>query len=291
MKHELDLSQRTRSSRREFLARGAQGVAALGCLAGGLRAEPFGIPAGFQTYPIAKEFVADVDGALRQLAAIGYRVAETCSPPGYAQFKPLMSLTPAELRKKFNAAGIVCESCHYGFRELQENLPDRIAYARELGLKQMIIASFGLPKDATLADWRKAADDSNKLGAETLKAGIQLGFHNHGMELVELEGVLIFDELIRTFDPALVKMQCQIVNVAGAGMDPVSFIKKYPGRFLSLHLADRSSEGKQAPVGKGTIDWKGVFTAMRAAGMQNYYVEMNMDALRESYPYLHSLRL
>jgi sugar phosphate isomerase/epimerase len=155
----------------------------------------------------------------------------------------------------------------------------------------MIIASFGLPKDAKLADWRKAAADSNKLGAETLKAGIQLGFHNHGMELVELEGVMIFDELIRTLDPKLVKMQCQIVNVAGAGMDPVSFIKKYPGRFLSLHLADRSVEGKQAPVGKGSIDWKGVFTAMKAGGMQNYYVEMNMEALRDSYPYLHALKV
>ena len=128
----------------------------------------------------------------------------------------MLSLTPVELRQKFSQAGIVCESSHYQFRELQEFLPDRIAYARELGLKQMIIASFGLPKDATLADWRKAAEDANKLGARTLKAGIQLGFHNHGMELVELEGVLIFDELIRTFDPDLVKMQCQVVNVAGA---------------------------------------------------------------------------
>ncbi|MCC7173694.1 MAG: sugar phosphate isomerase/epimerase [Bryobacterales bacterium] len=279
----------TLASRREFLARGARGAAALGCLAGRAPAAPFGLPIGFQTYPIAKEFVADVDGTLRQLAAIGYRAAETCSPPGYAQFKPLLSLSAAELRQKFTAAGIVCDSCHYGLRELQENLADRIAYARELGLKQMIIASFGLPKNATLADWRKAAADSNKLGAETLKAGIQLGFHNHGMELVELEGVLIFDELIRTFDPKLVKMQCQIVNVAGAGMDPVSFIKKYPGRFLSLHLADRTAEGRQAPVGKGSIDWKGVFAAMRAGGMQNYYVEMNMEALQESCPYLQAL--
>ena len=281
----------TGTSRREFLARSAQGVAALGCLAEGLRADPFGIPVGFQTYPIAKAFVADVDGTLAQLAAIGYRVAETCSPASYGEFKPLLALTAAELRQKFAKAGIVCDSSHYQFRELQESLPDRIAYARALGLKQMIISSFGLPKNATLADWRKAATESNKIGAETLKAGIPLGFHNHGMELVELEGVLIFDELIRTFDPALVKVQCQIVNVAGAGMDPVSFIKKYPGRFCSLHLADRSVEGKQAPVGKGSIDWKGVFTAMKAGGMQNYFVEMNMDALKESYPYLHALKL
>ena len=279
------------TSRREFVIRSAQGLAALGCLAREVRAEPFGMPAGFQTYPIAKEFVADVDGTLQQLAAIGYRAAETCSPTGYGNYKPLLSLTAAELRQKFTKAGIVCESCHYQFRELQEYLPDRIAYARELGLKQMIIASFSMPKSATLAEWRKAAADANKIGAETLKAGIQLGFHNHGMELVELEGVLIFDELVRTFDPKLVKIQCQVVNVLGAGMDPVSFIKKYPDRFVSLHLADRSAEGRQAPVGRGLIDWKGVFAAMKAGGMKNYYVEMNMEALTESYPYLHALSL
>ena len=50
------------TSRREFLTRSTQGVAALGCLAGKLRADPFGMPVGFQTYPIAKTFVADVDG-------------------------------------------------------------------------------------------------------------------------------------------------------------------------------------------------------------------------------------
>jgi sugar phosphate isomerase/epimerase len=111
------------------------------------------------------------------------------------------------------------------------------------------------------------------------------------MELVELEGALIFDEMMKRLDPKLVKMQCQVVNVVGAGLDPVKFITKYPGRFLSLHLADRTTDGKQAPVGKGSIDWKAVFTAMKAAGMQNYYVEMSMDALKESYPFLHSLRI
>jgi hypothetical protein len=94
-----------RTSRREFLTRSAPGAAVLGCLAAKLRGDPFGMPVGFQTYPIAKTFVADVDGTLQQLAAIGYRAAETCSPAGYGEFKPLLSLTPAELRQKFAKAG------------------------------------------------------------------------------------------------------------------------------------------------------------------------------------------
>ncbi len=248
------------------------------------------MPAGFQTYPIAKTFVADVDGTLQQLAAIGYRSVETCSPPGYKDlFGPLISMRPSELRERFRKAGLVCDSSHYQFGELKESLPDRLAYAKELGLQQMIISSFGLPKSATMDDWRRACDDANRIGAQTQKAGMPLGFHNHGMELAQIDGVLIFDEMMRRLDPALVKMQCQIVNVVGAGLDPVAFITKYPGRFISLHLADQTAEKRQAPVGKGAIDWKKVFAAMKTGGMRNYYVEMNMDALKESIPFLRGL--
>lgn len=255
-----------------------------------LAADPLGLPLGFQVYPIAKEFVADVPGTLKTLAALGYRSVEMCSPPGYKNlFGPLMEMSGSELRRRFQDAGMVCESSHYQFSELKQNLPERIEYAKQLGLKQMIIASFGLPQKATLDDWRRAAEEANPIGEQTRKAGLQLGFHNHGMELQQLDGVLIYDELIRRLDGNLVKMQCQLVDVVRAGMDPAAFLRKYSGRFVSLHLADRTAEGKPAPVGKGVIDWKAVFQAARQAGVQNYYVEMNMEALRESAPYLRSL--
>lgn len=275
-------------TRRELLAKTAPALAAV--RSWGLRAEPFGMPLGFQTYPIAKEFVADVEGTLKELAAIGYRSVEMCSPPGYKNlFGPLMELKASELKKRFQDAGMVCESSHYQFSELKQNLSERMEYAKQLGMRQMIIASFGLPQKAPLDDWRRAADDANRIGEETRKAGLQLGFHNHGGELQQLEGVLIYDELIRRLDGNLVKMQCQVVDVFRAGMDPAAFLRKYPGRFISLHLADRTAEGKQAPVGKGAIDWKQVFLAARDSGMRNYYVEMSMAPLRESGPYLKSL--
>lgn len=276
-------------TRREFLKTKLTLLSGLATSAR-LTADPLGLPLGFQVYPIAKEFVADVPATLKTLAALGYRSVEMCSPPGYKSlFGPLMEMKGSELRKRFEDAGMVCESSHYQFSELKQDLPERIEYAKELGMKQMIIASLGLPQKATLDDWRRAADDANPIGEQIRKAGLQLGFHNHGMELQQLDGVLIYDELIRRFDRNLVKMQCQLVDVARAGMDPAAFLRKYPGRFISLHLADRSPEGKPAPVGKGALDWKAIFQAARDAGVRNYYVEMNMDALKESAPYLKSL--
>jgi len=278
-------------SRREFIAASAAGIAAAG--ARELRADPLGLPVGFQVYPIRELIAKDFAGTLRQMASIGYRSVEMCSPPGYqtSGFGPLMSLSASQMRQTIQAAGLICESCHYQFREMKENLDDRLAYARELGLKQMIVASFGLRQDATLSDWARAAEEMNKIGEQTRKAGIQLGFHNHHFEFREIDGVLIYDKLMSVLDPKLVKMQFQVA-VISLGYQAVTFFRKYPGRFVSLHLADWSSAEKKAvPVGKGVVDWKQLFAAAKPAGVKNYYVEMEMDALKASYPYLHALKV
>jgi sugar phosphate isomerase/epimerase len=282
-------------SRREFLGKSAVTIAVAGCLwpAKQLKADPLELPIGCQLYPVGKLIAKDFEGTLRQLAAIGYRTIELCSPPSYEKsgFAPLVSMKAVEVRKKIEAAGLRCESCHYGFQELKDNLDDRIAYAKELGLKQMIVATFGLRQDATMADWAQAAGELNKIGERTKKDGIQLGFHNHNFEFREIDGVLIYDKLMGELDPKFVKMQFQVA-VISLGYQAAPFFKKYPGRFLSLHLADWSPvEKKSVPVGAGVVDWKELFAAAKTGGVENYFVEMNMDALKASYPYLHDLKV
>ena len=57
------------------------------------------------------------------------------------------------------------------FRELKENLDERIAYAKELGLKQMVLSSFGLRPEATMADWPQAATEMNRVGGRDAQGG------------------------------------------------------------------------------------------------------------------------
>lgn len=283
-------------SRRQFLGKSAMTLAAAACLGPAIRqvrADPLGMPIGCQLYPVGKQVTEDFEGTLRQLAAIGYRTIELCSPPGYEKsgFGSLVKLKAAEVRKAIEGAGLRCESCHYQFQELKEKLDDRIAYAKELGLKQMIVATFGLRQNATLAEWAKAAAELNKIGERTKKEGIQVGFHNHNGEFQEIDGVLIYDKLMSEFDARLVKMQFQVA-VVSIGYQAATYLKKYPGRFLSLHLADWSStDKKMVAVGTGVVDWKELFAAAKTGGVENYFVEMNMDALKASYPYLHDLKL
>lgn len=276
-------------SRRSFVG-AAAGVAAAACES--LRADPLGMPIGCQTYPVREVLGKDFPGTLRELASIGYRTIEMCSPPGYERsgYAPLMNLKASEMRRIIRDAGLRCESSHYQFRELKENLDERIAFAKELGLKQMIVASFGLPRNASMSDWTRAADELNQIGEKTGKAGLQTGFHNHHNEFAQIDGVLIYDKLLQAFDAKLVKMQFQVA-VVSAGYHAADYLTKYPGRFISLHLADWSSETKRsAPVGKGVVDWKKLFSVAKTGGVKNYFVEMDMEALKASYPFLHELK-
>jgi len=275
-------------SRRQFMGAGAAAIAALE-----LSADPLGLPIGCQTYPVREALGKDFEGTLRQLASIGYKMIEMCSPPGYERsgYGSLINMKASDMRQTIKAAGLGCESCHYQFKELKENLDERIAFAKELGLKQMVVSTFSLRPEATLGDWAQAADELNKIGEKTQKTGIQTGFHNHNFEFKEIDGVLVYDKLMSTLDAKLVKMQFQ-VSVISLGYEAATYFNKYPGRFASIHLQDWSpTDKKQVAVGQGTVDWKKLFAAARKGGVKNYFVELNMDAMKASYPYLNDLKV
>jgi sugar phosphate isomerase/epimerase len=192
------------------------------------------------------------------------------------------------MRKIINDAGLSCPSCHFGLKELTDDLGDRIEFAKGLGLKAMICSSFGLPKTATLNDYLEAADKLNKAGEKIKSAGMQAGFHNHAGEFATLNGQLIYDALMQRLDPNVVKMQFQ-TEVINLGYKAADYFKKYPGRFVSAHLSDWTADKKEVPIGKGVIDWKEFFEAAKTGGVQFFYVEMNPETFKDSASYLAQL--
>jgi sugar phosphate isomerase/epimerase len=275
-------------SRRQFLYGSAMTLAAA---AMELKANPLGIPIGCQTYMFRDTIGKDFQGTLKQIAGAGFQAIEMCSPAGYAQdgFGPLANFKASEIRRMIHDAGLDCVSCHFKFSELKEQLDDRIAFSKELGLKQMICSTLAVAADAPLASWQQACDGLNKVGEQTVKAGIQLGFHNHQFEFKEIDGVLVYDELMKRMDPKLIKMQFQVA--IPPRYNPIAIVAKYPGRFISLHLSDWSAERKAVPIGAGAIDWKRLVAAAKAGGIKNYFVEMDWDLMQGSVPYLRNLKV
>lgn len=243
---------------------------------------------GFQVWTIREKLIADFPGTLKEMATMGYTQVEMCSPLGYSEsgFEPLNKMSGTEMRKIVEDAGLSCVSSHYTMGELRESLDNRIEWAKQLGMKQMICSSFWLAEDASIADYQRAADELNGIGEKTKAAGIQMGFHNHHMEFEKRGNELIYEALMVELDPDLVKMQFQVA-VISAGYKAADYFRKYPGRFISAHLADWSAEKEeQVPIGQGIVDWNDFFEAAKTGGVQNFLVEMDPPTFPPSIEFL-----
>lgn len=248
------------------------------------------MPIGFQSWTVKDMLSKDFAGTLKVMEGMGYKLIEMCSPKGYANlgFGAFVNMKPSDIRSTITDAGLTCPSCHFGSRELFDNLDESIDFSQQLGLKQMICSTFGLPKTATLNDYYIAADKLNKAGEKIKKAGMQAGFHNHEFEFAKLEGQLIYDVLMSRFNVELVKMQFQ-AEVINLGYKASTYFNKYPGRFISAHLSDWGADKKEVPLGQGIIDWKEFFAAAKTGGVKNFFVEMAFDKFKDSATYIRQL--
>ena len=208
--------------------------------------------------------------------------------------------------------GMKCVSAHFSMRELREKQDASIAWAKDVGITQMITATLGGGNTPTMDDVKKAADEYNKIAAVAAKAGIQQGLHNEGFELSEVDGRRTYDILFELLDPKLVKFQFQMSTIA-YGFVAARVLHEVPG---PVHLdapAGRGPERDSAPtaarcagprrrrrgrgrgvatsVGKGSIDWVKTFQAAKVAGVKNYFVEQNMDLTKESVAFLKTLKV
>jgi sugar phosphate isomerase/epimerase len=283
-------------SRREFLGAAATSAAAIGFLGANpleLSADPLGLPIGCQTWPVRASIAKDFPGTIKQLADAGFQSIELCSPDGYEEFGfgGLAKYSPAELRKILSDAGVTCISSHFGIGELRKNQERSIGWAKDIGLTQMLVPSLDGPKNPTMDHVKRAADEYNKMAERAAKAGIQQGLHNEEFELSTANGKRTYDILFELLDPKLVKFQFQVSTIA-QGYDAAEYFTKYPGRFISMHVQGWSAETKKiVPVGQGTLDWKEIFTAAKIGGIKNYFVEMDLEKMRASVPYLHQLQV
>jgi len=283
-------------NRREFIGKttiGLGGAFALTQLPWIARAAKLNnIPIGFQSWSVRDMLAKDFPGTLGVMSGLGYQIVEMCSPKGYSDsgFGSLVAMKTSDMRKIITDAGLTCPSCHFGFKELTNDLDDRIQFSHDLGLTQMVCSSFGLPKTAALSDFQEAADKLNTAAEKIKAAGMQTGFHNHEGEFATSDGQLIYDALMNRFNRDLVKMQFQ-TEVINLGYKASTYFRKYPGRFISSHLSDWTADKKEMPIGQGVIDWKDFFTAAQTGGVKNFFVEMAFDKFKDSAVYIRQLNV
>lgn len=283
-----------RLTRREFVRLGAASAAAL---AGGARlaAAPPARPIGLQLYSVRELLPQDFAGTLRQVHAAGYAVVEAAGYHGRSA---------AGFRQAMDQAGLRCVSSHHPFSALESQLDTWIEYGHTLGIEYIVCSSAGgLHRDPdakgpqTLNDWRWIADEYNRIGEQVKAAGLLFGVHNHMPEFATLDGVLVYDVLLRRTDPDLVVFEMDCGWVYASGHDPVHALSQSPDRFPLLHIKDviREPDGtvRLPALGKGTMDYAAILRA--ATGLRYAFIEQEqfdmdpMEELRQDAAYLRAL--
>jgi sugar phosphate isomerase/epimerase len=308
-------------SRRTFLRATVAGSAAFAAFSDWPaigEANPLGLPIGLQLYTVREQLQKDFDGTLKQVAAAGYQEVEMAG---------FYNRTAADVRKSLEAAGLKCPSAHYPLVELMSALDEKISYAKDLGLQYMICAfpwvadpsrfkaagnnpmavAIALANGLTLDDWKWNAEQFNKVGEQTKKAGIQFGYHNHDLEFKKFGGVMGYDKILQDTQPDLVTLELDCGWMAVAGHDPAAYLRKYPTRYSMLHVKDEldlskpttSLAGASATeLGRGKIDYKPIFEAAKGGHITHYFVEQEafpdvpvFEAIKIDCDYLRNLRV
>jgi sugar phosphate isomerase/epimerase len=256
---------------------------------------PSRLPIGCQVWPL-RSMLGDLPAFARLVSEIGVTRLELCCPIGFGfDFASLSD--PKEVHKILSDHGLRVESSHFSMGELRNSHEQSIAWAKEIGITQMITATLGKTGDQpTLDEVKRAADEYNRIAAVSAKAGLQQGLHNEDFEHAMVDGQRVYDLLFDLLDPELVKFQFQMSAVK-VGLVGADYFLRHPGRFYSMHLQDvdmnapPGAKRPQVPVGQGSIDWVKTFETAKAGGVKNYFVEQSWELTQQSVAYLKTLAM
>jgi len=194
-------------------------------------------------------------------------------------------LKPTELLSLLKERGLKAVSSHFPWDRWKADPDGVAAEAKALGLEQAGCAWANHKDPFDEAQAREVLEVFNKAGAATRKVGIRFFYHLHGFEFGKHGDRTLADLLITGSDPDLVSFQMDVLWVFFPGQDPASWLLKYPGRWVSMHLKDLRKGVERGPLtgktdvrndvalGTGQVDWPSVLAAARKVGVKYYFIE------------------
>jgi sugar phosphate isomerase/epimerase len=243
---------------------------------------------GLQLYTVRNLMQVSVERTLASVARIGYKEVE---------FAGYFDRPPRSLHQLLDDNGLSSPSAHIGLSALRGAWNRTLSDAAEVGHKWLVIASVD-DSDRNSVDAIKRTADLIHTAADDAKFyKIRLAYHNHDEEFAPVDGRPMFDRLLELTSPKELQVEMDLYWITKAGGDPLAYFARWPGRFPMVHVKDAgpAPEYKMEDVGKGTIDWKKIFSHHKEAGIKHYFVEHDdppnpLADIKVSYDYLKQLQ-
>jgi sugar phosphate isomerase/epimerase len=239
---------------------------------------------GIQLYSIRDDMKKDPLGSLKQIASMGYKHVEHAN---YVNRK-FYGYAPKEFKKILDDLGLKMPSGHTVMAPKHwdaptKSLTDEWKYTVEdaaiLGQQFVISPSMQESARKNYDDLLRFMEVFNKSGELCQKSGMKFGYHNHDFEFSEkLNGKTLYDIILQNTDPKLVMQQLDIGNMVGGGARAMEILKKYPGRFESMHVKDEiksstENTGYESTVlGKGLVKPKEIIDWGRKSGGTVHFI-------------------
>ena len=256
-------------SRRKFIVRGSLSIAGTMLLPNNIFASTNAVNTilGIQLYSVRDDMKKDPLDTLKQLAAMGYKNVEHAS---YVEGK-FYGYAPSEFKKVLDDLGLKMPSGHTvmngthwdaAAKDFTDVWKQTVTDAATVGQRYVISPWLDEGLRKNYDDLLGFLDVFNKCGELCKKSGLKFGYHNHDFEFkYSLNDKKIYDIILEKTDASLVAQQIDIGNMYGAGGRALEIIKKYPGRFESMHIKDEiraKDKGEMNDNYESTILGKGL---------------------------------
>jgi sugar phosphate isomerase/epimerase len=255
---------------------------------------------GLQLYSVRDDMKSDPKGSLKKLADMGYKVVEHA---GYADQK-FYGFEPSEFKKILGDLGLKMYSGHVDFgmqawdaskKDFTDTWKQTVEDAAYMGQEFVLTPELAENAQKDYDTLLKVIDLWNKCGELCQKHGMKFGYHDDFEGDAMLHNMKLYDIIMKYADPKLTIQQFDIANLYNAaGTNPMDIIKKYPGRFPSLHVKDVLKEKNQhnshdsTILGKGVLDVKDVLALAVKNGswlmiieQEAYQNESPMDCVKD----------
>jgi sugar phosphate isomerase/epimerase len=253
-------------------------------------------PVGLQLYSLRDTFAKHVPLGLQMARGYGFQYVELAGTYGHR---------PEQFLGMLHHAGLKPVAYLVDYALLERSMDKAIAEAKALGIHYLGTA--GIPHEGPFSEAaaRKAAADFNRFGEALAEHGIHFYYHNHGFEFVPFGDGTLFDLLVRETNPELVAFEMDIFWTVHPGQDPVKLLKRYPNRWVFMHVKDMrkgTATGKltgsedvrnDVALGSGQIDLSAALRTAQEVGVKYYFIEDESPTVTEQIPlslrYLESL--
>ncbi|GEO08900.1 sugar phosphate isomerase [Segetibacter aerophilus] len=266
---------------------------ALGLSLNGLFAQNIGL----QLYSLRNEFKKDVPGTLAKIKEWKITLIEGGGSYG---------LPMEEYKNLLKQNNLTMASVGAGFEELEKDPQKVVDNAKAFGAKYVMCAWVPHKEgNFTMEEINRAITVFNTAGKVLADNGIKFCYHPHGYEFRPYEKGTMFDYMVKKTDPRYVNFEMDVFWVKHPGQDPVALLKKYPKRFLMLHLKDREpgTKGNQegrAPdetnvvLGKGDVGIEAIMKQAKKIGVKYYFIEdespKSVEQIPESLKFLSNIK-